>query len=387
MGRIKVAVTGAAGQIGSVLVRRMLELPHIDPIAICRNSISAGIIHFSSPQCNIRIGSITDIDSAKQLLGDAEVIINCALAMISANPKESRLQNEAMTDCFFSMEKMERLIHLSSLSVYGGWIDGTKSEFEKPRPDSDYGRAKLRTEKHIKKRALSRNVKYYILRLGNVYGAKMDRSRQLIELAQTPYFRLPFNGELPSNSIHVEKLAAVIIALISNQMKSGIYNVAEKQKTWRQVFDWHTQSLKMPPVSGMPRAYSLQLKNSFRKISIIRDIIGWLSSLPILSLVKYPAIFDGLYYLLNYLPLSLRWHLATKYKRLEAGRQISEISKKNNRIVSPVYFSNAMPGNYLILPLEAGVHYPVSEKLSYSLVRWNERYSKPKWLPNSFNAN
>ena len=387
MGRIKVAVTGAAGQIGSVLVRRMLESPHLLPSAICRNSISAAIIHFSSPQCNIRIGSITEIDSAKKLLGDAEVIINCALAMISANPRESRLLNEAMTDCFFSIEKLERLIHLSSLSVYGGCIDGTKSEFEKPLPDSDYGRSKLRTEKHIKKKAISKSVKYYILRLGNVYGAKMDRSRQLIELAQASDFQLPFNGEKPSNSIHVEKLAAAIIALISSNLKSGIYNVADEQQTWREVFDWHTQSIGMSPVRGMSSNDSLQLKNSFQKTSIIRDIASWTASLPILSLVKYPVIFDGLYYLLNYLPFSVRRYLSTKYKCFETRRQISEISKQNNRTVSPVYFSDAMPGKYLVLPLKAGVHYPVTERLSYSLVQWNERYSKSRWLPNSLNAN
>lgn len=387
MGRIKVAITGAAGQIGSVLVRRMLELPHIDTIAICRNSISAGILHLSCPQCNVRIGSISEIDSAAKLLGDADVIINCALAMISGNPKESRFVNDAMADCLFHMKKMERLIHLSSLSVYGGCIDGAKSKFENPRPDSDYGRSKLRTEKYIKKRALSKNVKYYILRLGNVYGAKMDRSKQLIELAQTSHFRLPFNGELPSNSIHVEKLAALIIALISNRMPSGIYNVAEEQQTWRQVFDWHTQSLGMLPVSGMSRAHSLQLKNSFRKASIVRDIIGWVGSLPIFSLVRYPAIFDGLYYLLNYLPLSLRSYLLTTYKRFETGREISEIRKKNKGIVSPVYFSDAMPGKYLIPFLETEVDYPELEKLSNGLVRWNERYSEPRWLPNSCHTN
>ncbi len=217
----------------------------------------------------------------------------------------------------------------------------------------------------------------------------MDRSRQLIELAQTSTFRLPFNGELPSNSIHVEKLAAVIIALISAQVKSGIYNVAEEQQTWRQVFDWHTQSIGMLPVRGMSRAHSTQLKNSSRKTSIIRDIIDWISSLPILSLIRYPAIFNGLYHLLNYLPLSLRRHLLATYKRFEARRQISEIRNQNNRAVSPVYFSEAMPGNYLIplLELEPEVLHPELEKLSNDLVRWNEKYSKPKWLPDSLREN
>ena len=106
----------------------------------------------------------------------------------------------------------------------------------------------------------------------------MEVGSEMSAQVQSVVWSDPFDGELPSNSIHIEKLAAVIIALISSQIKSGIYNVAEEQQTWRQVFDWHTKSLRIPPVRGMSRAHSLELKNSFRKTSIIRDLIGWVGS-------------------------------------------------------------------------------------------------------------
>ena len=150
MDRIKVAVSGAAGQIGSVLTRRLMEINHIDTVAICRNPIGAGIIHSVTPECDIRIGSITKVDSAKKLLKDIDIIIHCALAMISGNPKKSLSLNKAMIDSFHSLEKLKLLIHLSSLSVYGGCIDNSKSTFERPRPDSDYGRSKLCIEKYLR---------------------------------------------------------------------------------------------------------------------------------------------------------------------------------------------------------------------------------------------
>ena len=112
MGKIKVGVTGAAGQVGSVIVRRMLEFSEIETIAICRNSINAGVVHFSAPGCDIRVGSITEKDSAQKLLGDCDVIVNCALAMISGRPKESRLLNTAMIDNFSRIKKLKSLIHL-----------------------------------------------------------------------------------------------------------------------------------------------------------------------------------------------------------------------------------------------------------------------------------
>ena len=87
MGRIKVAVTGAAGQVGSVLVSRMRQIPDIDPVAICRNIISGGVVHSSAPGCDIRIGSFSKADSAQKILGDCEASVYCALALISGQPR------------------------------------------------------------------------------------------------------------------------------------------------------------------------------------------------------------------------------------------------------------------------------------------------------------
>jgi len=187
MGRLKVAVTGAAGQVGSVLVRRLLQSPTIDPVAICRNVISGGLIHSTAPGCDIRIGSITESASAQKMLGDCEVIINCALAMISGQPRESRLLNKSMIDSYSHIKKLKTLIHLSSLTVYGGSIDSSRSRrntFEKPRPDNDYGKSKLYIERYAKRMCMSRQLNHYLLRIGHVIGANMDRSRQLIDFAQ-----------------------------------------------------------------------------------------------------------------------------------------------------------------------------------------------------------
>ena len=180
MDKIRVAVTGAAGQIGSVLMRRMVEFPNIHPVAICRNPISAGMIKYSAPRCNIKIGSITEVESAVKILENADIIIHCALATISGNPKKSRRLNNEMIDNFCRLAKVKLIIHLSSISVYGAYIDQSKSRFENPRSDSDYGRSKLKTEEYAKSRFKSRRLDYYILRLGHVYGTKMDRSRQMI---------------------------------------------------------------------------------------------------------------------------------------------------------------------------------------------------------------
>lgn len=385
MDKIKVAVTGAAGHIGSVLVRRMLEFPHIEPVAICRNKMSAALIHSVAAGCDIRIGSITEVNSTKKMLGDCDAVINCALAIVTGQPKISRQLNRAMVDSFSRMKNLKLLIHMSTVSVYGEYIDSKKSQkraFERPCPNGDYGRSKLYVERYAESLCLSRQIRYYILRLGHVYGAGMDRSREMIELAKTPNFRLPFNGELPSNMIHVERLAAMVIALISAPLACGIYNVAEK-RTWRQVFDWHTEAIGLGPVKGMSQNPSEDLRTIYRSASVAREVGNWLRSLPILSLVRYPAFFNWIYRLLYVVPFSVTTRLATLYKRLETGRQISDLNGHYNGVVNPIFFIDAMPGAYLNLPSEAQVHCPSEGELSEELRIWYERFSRPTWLRSS----
>jgi nucleoside-diphosphate-sugar epimerase len=384
--KIKVAVTGAAGHIGSVLVRRMLEFPHIDSVAICRNKMSAGLIQFVAPGADIRIGSITDSDSAQKLLGDCDVIVNCALSMISGKPKMSRLLNKAMIDNFSRLKKLKSLIHMSSITVYGAYIDSKESQtntFEQPRPNSDYGRSKLYIEQYANRMCISKQLKYYLLRLGHVIGAKMDRSRQIIELAQNPQFSLPLSGNLPSNTIHVEHLAANIISLFSYPLASGIYNVADEDRTWRQVFDWHTQSIGLPPVKGMSKEHSERLKATFRSASITRDLSTWFYSLPILGLIRYPTIFEYAYRFVANMPQYAAIRLATTYKLLEVRRQIAAIKERSDEMTGPVFFVDAMPGSYLRIASKAPVNYTSSEDLSYQLGEWYKRSWKPGWLPDS----
>lgn len=390
MNKLRVAITGAAGQIGSVLVRRMIKLPNIDTVAICRNNMSAGLIHSLAPGCNVRIGSMTEEYGTRQLLGDCDIIINCALAMIKGNPKQSQLLNRMMIDNLNRLEKLKSLIHLSSISVYGLYEESARSErvaFERPRPDSDYGRSKLDIERYIIRKLSDKKVEWYILRLGHVYGAKMDRSRQIIELSQNAGFCLPFNGDLPSNSIHVEQLATTIIALLSASVPSGIYNVADKLKTWRQVFDWHTQATELPPVKGMSAELSDHLRRLSHSSSIGREISRWLRSLPFLSLIRYPAILDALFRITYLMPQSLTGHLAATYKCLSVRREVSSMGKDDGLPISPVYFSDAVPGTYLAIPTGAEDGCPLPDDLSKQLKDWYRRFSEPTWLPDAVSGN
>jgi nucleoside-diphosphate-sugar epimerase len=386
MSEIKVAVTGAAGQVGSALVKRMLEITNIETIAICRNSISAGIVDFLAPGCKIRIGSITEKDAANKLLGDSNVIINCALAMVKGRPRESRLLNKAIIDGFSHLKRLKSLIHLSSISVYGGSIISDKylrSTFENPRADNDYGRSKLYIERYARRMCMSKKLTCYILRVGHVIGPNVDRSRQLIEAARNPHFRLPFNGELPSNTIQVDRLTALITGLLIGSIPSGTYNVADKEKTWREVFDLHTQAIGLPPVRGMSPHKSNCIRSLYSSRSIWHDFIKWLKSLSILNLITYPAIFDLAFRFMAVIPPMITNRLATSYKCRDVKRQIATVNRSGNQIISPYYFSDAMPGPYLTFPPDTEFNCASEDEISRQLRTWDNQFSQSNWLPHS----
>ena len=54
----KVAVIGAAGQVGSTLVHHFHN-QGVNVVAAVRNTLSAALVHASTPGCDIRVGSLT----------------------------------------------------------------------------------------------------------------------------------------------------------------------------------------------------------------------------------------------------------------------------------------------------------------------------------------
>ena len=231
MKSVKVGVIGANGQIASTLLRRLALSRHITPIAVSRNRIGAAVI--GDVDCEIRIGSVADAAEAKLLVGDCDVIVNCIWPNLPS--KELVAENEAIVNNLATLGHLKKLIHLSSIAVYGFIHSGTS--FQHPRPDTSYGREKLALEKYVT-RVLDRSSRdYFIIRLGHVFGPHQWLSKSVLQLATNGGFQLPFDGNCPSNAIHVNELADALTSLVTAPISSGTYNLAATpQQTWRQIF-------------------------------------------------------------------------------------------------------------------------------------------------------
>lgn len=379
MKNIKVGVLGANGQIASTLLKRLAEDSDTKPVAVCRNRVGAAVI--SDVDCDIRIGSVADEDTARKLLNDCHAIVNCIWPNLPS--KEIRPENEAIIHNLRGLKSLTRVIHLSSVAVYGCIHSG--STFARPRPDTSYGREKLSLEKYVARVFSGSSREYFIIRLGHVFGPHQWLSTSVIDLAGSGDFSLPFDGDCPSNAIHVEELANALTWLVSGNIPSGIYNLAANtQQTWRQIFDWHTEICGLPRVTAMSNEDSMALRESYIRssqrsmgIKCLIEVLGWLRSLPVQQLIGSGELRNVGSKLLRLTPPSIR----NRVKSANALRQVRlDIGALKKSIITPApwFYSDAMPGQYLQAPLPTSYLERSLERETQILASYRAK-SGPQW--------
>lgn len=181
---MKIMVTGAAGFIGSALSQQLLLdghevigvdclLPDLYPAQNKLDNIKLLVENhnFKFVEKNLAI------DDLRTELEDVEVVINEAaipgLKYSWSNFKSYSTNNIVSVANLLTMLSdfpSIYLVHASSSSVYGGYIEG--DERQSLAPVSPYGVSKLAAEKIIDVFASQRGCRYSILRYFSVYGPR-----------------------------------------------------------------------------------------------------------------------------------------------------------------------------------------------------------------------
>jgi len=375
----RVAVTGATGQVGATLVKR-LHAQGWHVVAATRNALGAALVHANVPDCDIRIGGLSRADG-KHLLDDCEIVLNCAIASSGGNPRAAYSRNRALIDGLLEAKSLRWLVHFSTVAVFGELIREHSDErdaFENPRPGSEYGRSKLYVERYAARQAQARGVTATMLRLGHVYGAGIGRSREIIELSRDPSFRLPYDGRFPSNAIQVDTLAESILALLGSDAARDTYSFAERASTWRRIFDWHTEALGLAPVRGLPQEESDRMRDVYARASVPREVAAWMRGLPIKRLVRSPAMFDMALRILVRTPTAITSRVTSINRRVGARGDVGSALGGFRAPLPALYLSAGMPGPFLDLG-SAPATGPASEaERRRELQEWYHKWSTPR---------
>ena len=375
MAPARIGVTGATGQVGSRLLSH-LQAAGVPVVAAVRNPLAAALCEAAAPGCEIRIGSLAADAGARHPLDDCDVVINCALESSGGIPRQAYARNRRLADGLFGTRALKWLIHLSTVAVYGELIG--HADAARPRPKSEYGRSKLFVERYVARRAAARRIDCTVLRLGHVYGAGIARSREIIELAQTEAFRLPFGGRQPSNAIHQDALGAAVVALLAGRPRRAFESLAEPGHSWRDVFDWHTAALGLSPVLPMDEDESAARRNAVDGASIPREVLAWLQGLPIKGLVRSPATFDLALRILANTPDAVVKRVSDANRRAGARAQIASAEASLAMDILPLYLSAGMPGPFAAVPPAPSHGLGSVPERARELRDWYDRWSRPR---------
>lgn len=280
----RVGIVGGAGHVGSALLKTLNTAYGVTAFGICRNSLSAARV--ASQGMPVRIAKTDDAAQLAETTKDLDILVNCALPQY--RPSKTLVANQRLADSLVRASVGKYLIHLSSVAVYGDFIPGRSSLFDNPRPDTLYGRQKLQMEHSLRTLAKKLHTNCSILRIGHVYGAELLWSEVIFDLIKKEGFRLPFNGQLPSNAISITNLIAGIRELLFGRPVQATLNVVDSpQMTWRDIFDLHSQASGNCAVKSLNQIESEQLFREHKRWSetgttarVVRETLRWAMHLP-----------------------------------------------------------------------------------------------------------
>jgi nucleoside-diphosphate-sugar epimerase len=235
---MKTLVTGATGFIGSRLAHRLLDEGHETLLlGLKRNEVEAQYLaELEAKGARTVIGSVTEPESLVPAVDGVEVVYHLAAAQHEANVPDQLFHdvNVSGTRNMFSAAKaagVRRIIHGSSIGVYG-WIEGGTVRDDSPLdPDNIYGVTKLAGEAAV--REFKDGPEWAIVRISEVYGPGDRRLIKMFRGAAKGRFPMIGRGDNLHHLIYIDDLL------------DGLINSAEHPSAVGQTF-----------VLAGPRAYS-----------------------------------------------------------------------------------------------------------------------------------
>ena len=218
---MKALVTGATGFIGGAVVKKLLKSNYKVKVFV-RNKKTTIL----PEKLEIVTGDLRNYDSLTKAFVGVDIVVNCAAAL-----PHHKLPNKDYWDinalgvqnvvnaCEFN--KIKKLIHISTVGIYGNTSVKGVDEKSKFNPEDVYARSKLEGEKIIKNNSF--NSKSIIIRPTIAYGSGDIRPvfLRLFKMIKTGVNVSIGRGNNYIHTVYIDNLVTVIIKALENESALG----------------------------------------------------------------------------------------------------------------------------------------------------------------------
>jgi len=240
---MNIVVTGAAGFIGSNLVKKLASEKHS---ILCIDALIDTTYSKKIKQTRwLELASIPGIElhkvdmskiSIEPLLHNVDVIFNLAAmpglvdswADFDLYLNSNITATQKLLQSITAIDRDIKLIHISTSSVYGKIATGDEST--ELIPFSPYGVTKLAAENLVKAYADNSSFKFNILRYFSVYGPEQRTDMAYSKFIDAIYFGKPINvygdGKQSRTNTYIEDCINATISVMNVGVDRSIYNIS-----------------------------------------------------------------------------------------------------------------------------------------------------------------
>jgi len=251
---MKILITGGAGYIGTELTHQLLQDPAVTEIIIydnlSRKNFNLFLGHNKLPDQRIRfvLGDILDSYKLRKVISEADIVYHLAAKVLTTFSNDDphlfeQINHWGTAELSYALEssKVQKVIYLSSSSVYGADDDHQIEENTEPQPRTYYGISKFNGEKMISR--LADQLQPYIIRCGNVYG--YNRSLRFDAVINKFMFDVHFTNRITIQGsglqqrafVHIDKVGRDLATLPAKNLAPGTYNLVDKNLSVMDVVD------------------------------------------------------------------------------------------------------------------------------------------------------
>jgi nucleoside-diphosphate-sugar epimerase len=302
-GRV-VLVTGATGFLGGALAAR-LAAEGAQVRALARRPERGASLHGIS-SIQIVQGDITDVSQLREPFENCDYVFHVAAS--TGGPIEKQRRNNVLgarnVAEAAAQAEVKRLIHVSTIAVYGYRQQGDVTEATAHNPGDDpYNITKSEAERVVREVAAGQHLPFSIIRPGMIYGPRSKMwTKTLFNLAKrrpTPWLG---NGNGSTFPIFIDDVLNMMMVLATHPSAVGeaFHCTPDPSPTWRDFLGayarlaGHQRWLSIPPFPARVFAamvsrfakpetqtkalsdvvYMSQQRITFKMIKA-RELLGW----------------------------------------------------------------------------------------------------------------